>query len=71
MLRNQEVYRMPSVGNIIEVLERNQLSFPRMDPYDGYYLLYLDGDARGLQSGLKDLFITKELKVNSQLSFLK
>ncbi|KAK6156938.1 hypothetical protein DH2020_011186 [Rehmannia glutinosa] len=54
ILRNQEVYRMPSVSSIFATLERccqhkeqfetSISAFPLIDPLDSYYLLNPDGD---------------------------
>ncbi|XVE94021.1 hypothetical protein REPUB_Repub01dG0244400 [Reevesia pubescens] len=54
ILRQQEVYRMPSVGSISMILERswhyqeqvdrNAAAFPLIDPLDAFYLLNPSGD---------------------------
>ncbi|GFP93870.1 separase [Phtheirospermum japonicum] len=54
ILRNQEVYRMPSISSIFATLDRccqneeqsetSISAFPLIDPLDSYYLLNPDGD---------------------------
>ncbi|KAG6652968.1 separase isoform X5 [Carya illinoinensis] len=59
ILRNQEVYRMPSVGSISAALDRSHhhqeqvgkivASFPLIDPLDAFYLLNPSGDLSSTQ----------------------
>ncbi|KAL7119495.1 hypothetical protein ACP275_02G066600 [Erythranthe tilingii] len=66
ILRNQEVYRMPSVGSIFATLDRccqneeqfetNIPAFPSIDPLDSYYLLNPDGDLRTTQLEFESWF---------------
>ncbi|XP_047976121.1 separase isoform X2 [Salvia hispanica] len=66
ILRNQEVYRMPSIGSIFATLDRhceNQKQvessdpvFPLIDPLDSYYLLNPDGDLSRTQVEFESWF---------------
>ncbi|KAJ1434987.1 SEPARIN core domain [Sesbania bispinosa] len=66
ILRNQEVYRMPSVSSISAVLDkggnhkeqvgRSLVSFPSIDPSDAFYLLNPDGDLGGTQIEFENYF---------------
>ncbi|KAG8368750.1 hypothetical protein BUALT_Bualt15G0078400 [Buddleja alternifolia] len=66
ILRNKEIYRMPSVGSIFATLDRccqNQdqfetttPDFPVIDPLDSYYLLNPDGDLSRTQVEFEDWF---------------
>lgn len=76
ILRNQEVYRMPSFSSIsalldrssyhYEQVERNPLSFPLIDPLDAFYLLNPDGDLIGTQIEFENWFRGQNLEVNGQ-----
>ncbi|KAJ4768331.1 hypothetical protein LUZ62_078706 [Rhynchospora pubera] len=67
-LRMQEVYRMPSIGSIFLTLDRNYQRhrekereeflfgtsyFPKVDPFDTYYLLNPSGDLKETEEDLK------------------
>ncbi|XP_078168632.1 separase isoform X1 [Carex rostrata] len=67
-LRRQEVYRMPSMGSIFLTLDRNYQRhrekereellfsnsyFPKVDPFDTYYLLNPSGDLKDTEDDLK------------------
>ncbi|PIN10712.1 Separase [Handroanthus impetiginosus] len=66
ILRNQEVYRMPSIHSIFTTLDRccrNQEkvetsipAFPLIDPLDSYYLLNPDGDLSRTQVEFENWF---------------
>ncbi|KAL0357132.1 UNVERIFIED_CONTAM: Separase [Sesamum calycinum] len=66
ILRNKEVYRMPSVGSIFATLDRccqngEQFetkipAFPFIDPLDSYYLLNPDGDLSRTQVEFENWF---------------
>ncbi|KZV21176.1 separase-like [Dorcoceras hygrometricum] len=66
ILRNQEVYRMPSVSSIFVTLDRccqsQELNgqaipaIPVIDPLDSYYLLNPDGDLRRTQVEFENWF---------------
>ncbi|KAK8668366.1 hypothetical protein V6N13_105823 [Hibiscus sabdariffa] len=65
ILRQQEVYRMPSVGSITTVLERsrcdelvgrNAAAVPLIDPLDAFYLLNPSGDLRSTQAEFENWF---------------
>ncbi|KAL3814465.1 hypothetical protein ACJIZ3_015733 [Penstemon smallii] len=66
ILRNQEVYRMPSVSSIFATIDRccqNQKqtdttipAFPLIDPLDSYYLLNPDGDLSRTQIEFESWF---------------
>ncbi|RDX78338.1 Separase, partial [Mucuna pruriens] len=67
ILRNQEVYRMPSVSCISAVLHkepvgRNLVPFPLIDPLDAFYLLNPDGDLRGTQIEFENYFRDQNLE---------
>ncbi|KAK8469090.1 hypothetical protein PHAVU_006G212401 [Phaseolus vulgaris] len=72
VLRNQEVYRMPSLSSISAVLHkgsdneelvgRNLVPFPLIDPLDAFYLLNPDGDLRHTQSVFEDYFRDQNLE---------
>ncbi|KAH9685965.1 Separase [Citrus sinensis] len=71
ILRNHEVYRMPSVGSIAATLERihhhEQLvkgllaTFPLIDPMDAFYLLNPSGDLSETQLLFEDWFRDQNL----------
>ncbi|KAH9751963.1 Separase [Citrus sinensis] len=71
ILRNHEVYRMPSVGSIAATLERihrhEQLvkgllaTFPLIDPLDAFYLLNPSGDLSETQLLFEDWFRDQNL----------
>nr|KJB11859.1 hypothetical protein B456_002G207900 [Gossypium raimondii] len=66
ILRQQEVYRMPSVGSISIILERSQryhelactnaAAFPLIDPLDAFYLLNPSGDLSSTQAEFENWF---------------
>uniref|UniRef100_A0A2N9IGR6 separase n=1 Tax=Fagus sylvatica TaxID=28930 RepID=A0A2N9IGR6_FAGSY len=66
VLRNQEVYRMPSVGSISSTLDRshhqqeqvgrNCATFPLIDPLDAFYLLNPSGDLSNTQVEFENWF---------------
>ncbi|KAL0422317.1 UNVERIFIED_CONTAM: Separase, partial [Sesamum latifolium] len=66
ILRNKEVYRMPSVGSIFATLDRccqngeqfetKILAFPFIDPLHSYYLLNPDGDLSRTQVEFENWF---------------
>ncbi|KAK4438264.1 Separase [Sesamum alatum] len=66
ILRNKEVYRMPSVGSIFATLDRccqneeqfetKNPAFPFIDPLDSYYLLNPDGDLSRTQVEFENWF---------------
>ncbi|KAG2661846.1 separase-like isoform X2 [Panicum virgatum] len=62
VLRNQEVYRMPSMGSIFLALSRNKDDsaiappFPVIDPSKTYYLLNPSGDLSSTQEEFHELF---------------
>ncbi|XP_012569077.1 separase isoform X2 [Cicer arietinum] len=72
ILRNQEVYRMPSVSSISAVLDkgnnhnkqvgRNLVTFPSIDPMDAFYLLNPDGDLRCTQLEFENYFRDQNLQ---------
>ncbi|KAK7412084.1 hypothetical protein VNO78_03531 [Psophocarpus tetragonolobus] len=72
ILRNQEVYRMPSVSCISAVLQkgrnhkeqlgRNLSPFPLIDPLDAFYLLNPDGDLSGTQIEFENYFKDQNLE---------
>ncbi|TKY71312.1 Separase protein [Spatholobus suberectus] len=73
ILRNQEVYRMPSVSCISAVLHkdsnhkeervgRNLAPFPLIDPLDAFYLLNPDGDLGGTQIEFENYFRDQNLE---------
>lgn len=73
ILRNQEVYRMPSIGSIFATLDRyceNQETidtsipvFPLIDPLDSYYLLNPDGDLSRTQGEFENWFKNQNIEV--------
>lgn len=79
ILRDREVYRMPSVGSICltidrccEKEERNENSipaFPLIDPLDSYYLLNPDGDLHRTQAEFEDWFKIQNIEVTTQTFF--
>ncbi|XP_061337166.1 separase [Gastrolobium bilobum] len=72
ILRNQEVYRMPSVSSISAVLDkvgnhqelvgRTLAPFPSIDPLDAFYLLNPDGDLGGTQNEFENYFRVQSLE---------
>ncbi|XP_073125634.1 separase isoform X2 [Henckelia pumila] len=72
ILRNQEVYRMPSVDSIFVTLDRccqNQEligpaipAIPLIDPLDSYYLLNPDGDLRRTEVEFENWFKDKNIE---------
>lgn len=80
ILRNQEVYRMPSVGSIFAALERIHhqeqvrklvATFPSIDPLDAYYLLNPSGDLSYTQVQFEDWFRDQNLKVSATLLLVR
>jgi hypothetical protein len=75
ILRNQEVYRMPSVGSICFTLDRScrqqeqvekiTTAFPLIDPLDAFYLLNPGGDLSSTQVEFENWFIDQNLEVIS------
>lgn len=72
ILRNQEVYRMPSVGSICFTLDRGcrqqeqvekiTTAFPLIDPLDAFYLLNPGGDLSSTQVEFENWFIDQNLE---------
>ncbi|XP_040366322.1 separase isoform X3 [Rosa chinensis] len=72
ILRNQEVYRMPSVGSISATANRNYhnqdqvqsivTSFPLIDPLDAFYLLNPSGDLNYTQNEFETWFRDQNLE---------
>lgn len=72
ILRNQEVYRMPSVGSICFTLDRScrqqeqvekiTTAFPLIDPLDAFYLLNPGGDLSSTQVEFENWFIDQNLE---------
>ncbi|KAG8650212.1 hypothetical protein MANES_07G013200v8 [Manihot esculenta] len=72
VLRNQEVYRMPSVGSICLTLDRScnhqeqvqqKISaFPSIDPLDAFYLLNPSGDLNSTQVEFENWFKVQNLE---------
>ncbi|XP_062221862.1 separase [Phragmites australis] len=72
VLRNQEIYRMPSVGNIFLALTRGNNHykdgsviappFPVIDPFNTFYLLNPSGDLSSTQEQFDQLFRNYEWK---------
>ncbi|XP_058750289.1 separase-like isoform X2 [Vicia villosa] len=72
ILRNQEIYRMPSVSSISAVLDngnnhkeqvgRNLMPFPNIDPLDAFYLINPDGDLVGTQLEFENYFRDQNLE---------
>ncbi|KAF3435151.1 hypothetical protein FNV43_RR22238 [Rhamnella rubrinervis] len=72
ILRNQEVYRMPSVGSISATLDRRRhhqepvgtsaAAFPYIDPLDAFYLLNPSGDLRSTQIEFENWFRDQKLE---------
>jgi separase len=81
ILRNQEVYRMPSVSSIFAVfykdsnhkeqVERNLVPFPSIDPLDAFYLLNPGGDLVRTQIQFENYFRDKNLEVLHMFKFDK
>ncbi|KAA8545541.1 hypothetical protein F0562_020325 [Nyssa sinensis] len=75
VLRNQEAYRMPSVGSISVALDRchrNQeqagrdaVAFPLIDPLDAFYLLNPSGDLSSTQVEFENWFRDQKMEVLS------
>lgn len=74
ILRNQEVYRMPSVASICATLDgrcRQQeqdggimAAFPSIDPLDAFYLLNPSGDLNNTQNEFENWFKDQNLEVS-------
>ncbi|XP_065870788.1 separase isoform X2 [Euphorbia lathyris] len=72
VLRNQEVYRMPSVGSIFLTLDRSckhqdqvgniVAAFPLIDPLDAFYLLNPSGDLSSTQVEFENWFRDQNLE---------
>ncbi|KAL6633464.1 hypothetical protein ACP70R_026135 [Stipagrostis hirtigluma subsp. patula] len=72
ILRNQEIYRMPSMGNIFVALARGSNhckdgsviapSFPIVDPLNTFYLLNPSGDLSSTQAEFDQFFRNYEWK---------
>jgi separase len=72
-LRNQEIYRMPSMRSIFLALTRSTNHhkdasamappFPVIDPFDAFYLLNPSGDLISTQDEFYQLFRNYEWKV--------
>ncbi|KAK4846024.1 hypothetical protein QYF36_012189 [Acer negundo] len=70
IIRNQEVYRMPSVGSISATLQHHNQEqiggrlapFPLIDPLDAFYLLNPGGDLIGTQVEFEDWFRDQNLE---------
>ncbi|KAK2664690.1 hypothetical protein Ddye_003264 [Dipteronia dyeriana] len=70
IIRNQEVYRMPSVGSISATLQHHNQDqiggrlalFPLIDPLDAFYLLNPGGDLIGTQVEFEDWFRDQNLE---------
>jgi separase len=77
VLRNQEIYRMPSIGSILFSLTRNNdrckdgqvvhPPFPMIDPFNTFYLLNPSGDLSSTQKEFDQLFRNYEWKVNHDI----
>ncbi|KAL8218762.1 hypothetical protein R6Q57_022135 [Mikania cordata] len=72
VLRNQEVYRMPSVASILctydrcchfqENVGKDSLLFPMIDPLDAYYLLNPGGDLSNTEAEFGNWFKDQNLE---------
>ncbi|KAL6964352.1 separase [Sarracenia purpurea var. burkii] len=72
ILRNLEVYRMPSISSISATLDkchrlqeqvgRNPAIFPLIDPLDAFYLLNPSGDLSNTQVKFEDYFREKKFE---------
>ncbi|GMH28096.1 hypothetical protein Nepgr_029939 [Nepenthes gracilis] len=72
ILREEEVYRMPSVGCISAALQRSAnsqeeaqrlaISFPLIDPLDAFYLLNPSGDLSSTQAEFEEWFRAQNLQ---------
>ena len=79
-LRNQEIYRMPSMKSIFLALSRSTNHykyaramappFPVIDPFDAFYLLNPSGDLISTQEEFYQLFRNYEWKVTMISSLL-
>jgi separase len=72
VLRNQEIYRMPSMGSVFLALSQinndcKDPPFPVIDPFNTYYLLNPSGDLSSTQEEFVQLFRNYEWKVNTWL----
>ncbi|XP_050938056.1 separase isoform X2 [Cucumis melo] len=77
ILRNQEVYRMPSVGSICATLDRRyhqqeqdggiMAAFPSIDPLDAFYLLNPSGDLNNTQIEFENWF--KDLNLEGKAGY--
>lgn len=81
VLRNQEIYRMPSMGSIVLALSQSNnhykdvsakaLPFPVVNPSNTFYLLNPSGDLSSTQEEFHQLFRNYEWKVKHDLLNLK
>jgi len=71
-LREQEVYRMPSVASILVTLQRRSAleeavklagTFPLIDPLDAFYLLNPSGDCSNTQTTFEDWLRFQNMQV--------
>jgi separase len=72
-LRNQEIYRMPSIGSVFLALTRSNNywkdarviapPFPVIDPFNAFYLLNPSGDLSSTQEEFDQMFKNYEWKV--------
>ncbi|GJM86988.1 hypothetical protein PR202_ga02897 [Eleusine coracana subsp. coracana] len=72
IVRNQEIYRMPSMGSILFALARSSyrykddeitdLPFPIIDPFNAFYLLNPSGDLSSTEKEFNQLFRNYEWK---------
>lgn len=75
-LRNQEVYRMPSVISIKVVLDKynnkevqvetHSVPFPSINPYDDFFVLNPDGSLKVFQIEFEEYFKRNFFEVISQ-----
>ena len=73
ILRNQEVYRMPSIWSISAILNRNfhnqeqARTYPLIDPLHAFYLLNPGGDLSDTQAEFEKWFKDQNLEVISHI----
>lgn len=76
VLRNQEIYRMPSMGSIFLALSRTHNRyedgivppFPVINPSNTFYLLNPSGDLSSTEEEFDQLFRNYEWQVNTWLA---
>jgi separase len=78
VLRNQEIYCMPSMGSILFALTRSSghykdghnmdPPFSIIDPFNTFYLLNPSGDLSSTQKIFDQLFRNYKWKVNNDIS---